>query len=109
MNSQLYILKDGEPQLCESVYEWGLWLETSRADRMVAETKIEDFRISTVFTGLDQQSLPDEPPMLYETMIFGGDFDRFQWRWATLKTAKEGHAAIVMALQLHDIRESEQD
>jgi hypothetical protein len=43
-----------------------------------------------VFLGTDH-SFGDGPPLLWETMIFGGKHDEFQERYSNLADAKAGH------------------
>jgi hypothetical protein len=56
--------------------------------------------VSTVFLGLDH-AWGDGPPMLFETMIFGGgdEWDQLQWRYTSWDDAEAGHAAVVERLQ----------
>jgi hypothetical protein len=42
------------------------------------------------------------PPVLYETMIFGGPFDNYQWRHHNRHEALAAHDQIVTALQRGD-------
>jgi hypothetical protein len=91
-----YILDaNGEPQPCEDLLTWGRWLQT--ADRHVAETRFGDVRVSTVFLGLDH-SWGDGPPILWESMVFGGPLDREQRRYATRAEADAGHTALCVAV-----------
>lgn len=39
------------------------------------------------------------PPLVFETMIFGGEYDECQWRYSTKLEAEQGHARVVEALQ----------
>lgn len=55
--------------------------------------------VSSVFFGINHQ-FREGDPILFETMIFGGEFDRFQWRYHTLKEAKEGHLLVCNCLLL---------
>ena len=50
--------------------------------------------ISTVFLGVNH-SFDDGPPMLFETMVFGGKFDGKQTRCATWKQAEKMHDDMV--------------
>jgi len=50
--------------------------------------------ISTVWLGLDH-SWWGGPPIIFETMIFGGAHDEAQWRYATHLEAIQGHADAV--------------
>lgn len=88
-----YILDlDGTPIECENLLEWSAWYE--KADRTVAKTKIGDVTVSTVFLSTDH-SFNHGPPILYETMIFGGENDQFQERYTTREEAEEGHRIAV--------------
>lgn len=60
------------------------------ADRHVASTKEGDVWVSTVWLGIDH-GFGRGPPIIFETMIFGGDRDGDQWRYSNLDDALEGH------------------
>lgn len=93
MVSDKYILKDGVPVICEDLYEWGRYFEN--ADRIVAKTNVtEEARVSTVFLGLDH-SFSDGPPLVFETMVFGGSFNDEMDRYSTWEEAEAGHARMV--------------
>jgi hypothetical protein len=62
-----YILIGQTPVPCEDLLEWGRWMQD--ADRIVLRTVIGEWRVSTVFLGLDHQ-FGQGPPILFETMIF---------------------------------------
>ena len=74
--------------------EWA----TGRADgdweRAQRQTTIGDVEISTVWLGLDHQ-YGDGPPLIFETMVFGGGLDQQQWRYSTLDAAHAGHDEVV--------------
>ena len=59
-----------------------------------------DFRVSTVWLGLNHNHVDDGPPILFETMVFGGteDQDQTQWRYSTEAEARAGHAEIVATI-----------
>jgi hypothetical protein len=63
-----YILVDKTPVLVHDIVAWGR--QFSSEDRQVALTETRQFRISTVFLGLDHQ-WGDGQPLLFETMVFG--------------------------------------
>lgn len=87
-----YILIDREPV----DVPFGKWaFDFENTERHVAEDNIGGVRISTVFLGLDHSFTPDGPPILFETMIFGGEHDEFQERYATWTEAEEGHGRAV--------------
>ncbi len=87
-----YILEGHEPIECTDLMKWAKWFE--KADRHVAKTVIGDIKISTVFLGLNH-SFGDGPPVLFETMIFGGDLDEEMWRYSTWEEAETGHQEAV--------------
>jgi hypothetical protein len=88
-----YILDDlGMPVLEPDLYAWGRWFET--AERHVAQVHLGDVTISTVFLGLDH-SWGGGPPLIFETMVFGGPHDGYQERYSTRTEALMGHALAV--------------
>lgn len=95
----------GHPQPCHDFYVWAEWFET--ADRSICQDLDEDsegvyrqIRVSTVFLGLDSSlGLHDGPPLLYETMIFGGPLDGHTRRYATRDAAIIGHQEVCAELR----------
>jgi hypothetical protein len=55
-----------------------------------------DFIVSTVWLGINY-NFNDGPPILFETMVFGGNEDQQEscYRWTTRQVARDGHAEIV--------------
>jgi len=88
----MYILAGKTPVACLNLYEWAKWHDT--ADRQVARETIGESEISTVFLGLDHQ-WGEGPPILFETMVFGGKLADEQDRYSTWDEAVAGHKAIV--------------
>ena len=64
--------------------------------RVVGYTEItsETF-VSTIFIGIDHRHYGKGPPLLFETMIFNGPLDGYQWRYASWDDASTGHRAAV--------------
>ena len=57
-------------------------------------TEIGQSRISTVFLSMDHGLaglIGDGSPVLFETMVFGGEYDDYQERYHTYDEAEEGH------------------
>jgi hypothetical protein len=81
---------------------WWEWFENT-TNRIVDYTEVtSECHVSTVFTGLampnwSARSLAGggSPPMLFETMIFGGPLDEYQWRYSSWDDAETGHKAAV--------------
>jgi hypothetical protein len=57
----------------------------------------EPVEISTVWLGINH-NWHDGPPIIFETMVFGGPNDGECFRYSTEKEAREGHAQIVHEL-----------
>lgn len=56
----------------------------------------EPILVSTVFLGFARRFLDDDgPPILFETMIFGGKHDHYQERYTTWDDAVAGHKRAV--------------
>ena len=91
MTLGLYYGFEGEPI---SRSEWTALFEDLDA-RQVAQTELDGARVSTVWLGLDHRFGGDGPPLIYETMIFGGPFDEQAWRWPNRDAALAGHDQAV--------------
>lgn len=91
--SDKYIL-DGHEVMPESnLMKWAMWFES--ADRAVKKTAINDsVQVSTVFLGLDH-NYGDGPPILFETMIFGGEHDEEMERCSTWSEAEQMHERMI--------------
>jgi hypothetical protein len=101
---QYFILgADGEPQPVDDVTTWARWFEEASRDdaagRRVARTNVDGVEVSTVFLGVNHDFGHHGLPMLFETMIFGGQWDQHQWRYSLRTEAQRGHDTIVAALR----------
>ncbi len=72
-----------EPDLLK----WARWFEDAK--RQVTLHKLGPVRVSTVFLGLDHSFRSGSPPVLWETMIFGGKLDGAQARCSGNKEQAE--------------------
>lgn len=96
--------RDCGPQPCDKYDRYGLPLTLGEwcrrfqdfAYRRIAEDWIGEIRISTIWLGTDH-SFGCGPPLIFETMIFGGPeaIDGEMWRYATEEEARAGHARAV--------------
>lgn len=91
----------GEPVACDDLDTWANFLE-NRDARRVAQDRDEgpdgaDVWISTVFLSLDHQ-YGDGPPILWETMVFGGPLDGEQNRYTSRAAALAGHQRMCKAV-----------
>jgi hypothetical protein len=67
------------------------WMRLFEDERHIGEDHIGDVCVSTVWMGIDHQ-FGDGPPLIFETMIFGGVLDKWQQRYSTEREARAGHA-----------------
>lgn len=83
------------------VYDMLIWAEQFEnvSARRVGQDQVDSASVSTVFLGLDHSFGLGGPPQWFETMIFGGDHDGWQDRYATWDEAKAGHEHVVAALR----------
>jgi len=103
MNSGFYyILRDGEPVECNDSAVWGEWFEKNLDDRRVALDDTGISTVSTVFLAINHRLPGEGPPLLYETMVFGGPLDGEQWRYSTREEALKGHREVVERLLRRD-------
>jgi len=82
-----YILEGKIPRKIEDMDEF---INHPHQVITVKSTNISDILISTVFLGIDHAFGRGEP-ILFETMIFGGEHNEYQERYATWEEAEEGH------------------
>lgn len=69
----------------------------------VTFTQVGCVRVSTVFLGYDVSQSGSPVPTLFETKVFGGRYDEFQWRYQTIEGAEECHKHIVTLVRVeHD-------
>ena len=85
-----YILKDKVPVKVT-------WAEYRAATRespdiiRVARETVNGADVSTVFLGIDHRFSPECPPVLFETMVFGGPLDQEMDRCCTWDEAENMH------------------
>jgi hypothetical protein len=95
-----YVLdEDGNVRREPDLMIWGRWIESAK-NRIVKQEMIGDVRVSTVFLGLDHSFVDDEPPILWETMVFGGSHDHDMDRCSgTLEQAEAMHEKMVAKIR----------
>ena len=74
--------------------KWGKWMETPGNRIVKQETLPDGVTVSTVFLGLDHRFGDDGPPVLFETMIFGGEHDNDAARCCTWDEALAQHERL---------------
>lgn len=84
--------REGKPI---SLKEWSrLRAEAGDDYVIVQKTKIGESEVSTVWLGIDHGFGRTHAPMIFETMIFGGELDGEVWRYSTEEQARAGHAEV---------------
>jgi hypothetical protein len=94
---QQYILDENKnPVLETDMLKWGTWMSTISSRRVACTfDPVNGSEISTVFLGLDH-NYGSGPPILWETMVFGGKLDKAQDRCSgDWKDAEAMHARMV--------------
>jgi len=97
--SMYHLSKDGKITKV-GIGVWGKWMDEmiKNGRHVVKQTTVnvpngDIVNISTVFTGHD---LPGrKPPLVFETMVFGGEFDGLQDRTPSVEHAKIAHKLAV--------------
>lgn len=78
--------------------EWAVLIEEKRAHPdgywRVGHRERGDVIVSTVWIGIDLGFHIGGPPIIYETMVFGGEYDQDTVRYATRYEAQVGHLAM---------------
>jgi hypothetical protein len=93
--SKWYILdNNNKPIPATSIIEAAEWLEKNPERKAVKQENIGDIFVSTVFLGLDH-AWNSTTPILWETMIFGGEHDQYQERYTSHEDALKGHEFAV--------------
>ena len=91
---ELYILdENGEPMkldgdLMDVVFKYGMWTQNNEVH--IFDDTIDGIRVSTVFLGVDH-NFGRGPAVLFETMVFGGDYNHYCCRYCNRLQAKAGH------------------
>ena len=110
--SDKYIIQDGKVVPEPDLIKWAMWFET--ADRHVALDKLPGgISVSTVFLGLDHRFTRQgqEDPILWETLITGGQFNEGMARYTSVEAALHGHKVAVAKIksELNLITEEKND
>lgn len=98
--SRWYILDaNGDPRGTDNDDEVVRWMHDRGDSWIVAKTKVDDAEVSTVFLMRDHNYTGYGSPILWETMIFGGAYDQWCWRYTTRLQASAHHDQVVAALR----------
>lgn len=100
-----YILVDHEPVIEPDILKWAKWFESAQrlVKRSVATVDCKEVTVSTVFLGIDH-SFGQGPPLLFETMVFGGVLDQEMDRCSTWEQAEKMHDVMSERVRLLETR-----
>lgn len=91
----IWIRETGEVRLARNDREFYTW--HAATNRSLALTHVCMTEVSTVFVSYDMRFGREGPPILWETMVFGGppDVDGRRRRYASQEEALAGHREMV--------------
>jgi hypothetical protein len=96
LNHKHYILDENDNTVEVDLLTWARWLEDCPHARIIGYTGItSEIAVSTVFLGLDHRFFGEGPPILFETLIFGGPLDGEGARYCSHDDALTGHKMLV--------------
>jgi len=90
-----YILDANKNVVEAELLEWAVFLDENDGRRVVATQVGEDVRVSTVFLGSDHSFGRGDRPVVFETLVFGGDLGGEMNRCCTWTEAWAMHANML--------------
>lgn len=92
-----YVMNDDGTLREAGLEEWAKAYD----NRWNKKTAVGEREVSTVFLSSDHNFTMKGPPVMFETMVFGGGppWFEYQERYTTKVLAERGHAVIVAAIQ----------
>lgn len=96
--SNFYILDEERKVVPCDLMTWVRYFGSN--SRRIGWTRVLDkASVSTIFQGNDFQTGPGGPPLIFETVVFGGHLNREMNRYSTWDEAVAGHEAMVARVQ----------
>lgn len=99
VKSSFYILRGHEvveaDMLESAMFFENIGARTVRKTQVVATKSVEECEVSTVFLGIDHGYTENGPPIVFETLVFGGPMADSMRRYATWDEAVAGHEETV--------------
>lgn len=97
--SDYYVLDEKNQPKPATSDEFGRFMRDNAIRKVVGRTELADgVQVSTVFLGLDH-AWGGGRPLLFETLIFDGQYDGHMWRYSTRDEAIVGHLAVLDAIR----------
>ena len=95
-----YILDKNNKPIESNVTIYNDWIENNPKRKVVRQEYFGDIYVSTVFLSLDHSFFDSGKPLLWETMIFGGEYDQYQMRYSSYEEALKNHKRMVKKVML---------
>lgn len=95
-----YLLDENKEPVPATMEEVMIKRENDLDLRQVGYAEINGVRVSTIFLGMDHgwRHEPNHVPVLWETMIFNGEYDDYQERYTSHQDALEGHQKALLLI-----------
>jgi len=90
-----YILENRVPRVCRNYNDMAM----SWHGREVRKSWVDGVEVSTMFLPVNHNFFREGPPVVFETMIFGGDEDGYQRRYTNWDEAVLGHREVLHVLK----------
>lgn len=103
---EFWILDADHQPIPATMLQWAEQLSDINA-RIVRKSRIGEVEVSTVFIGLDHRWLGKGPPLIFETMIFGGAQDSTTWRCSTWDEALLQHRKACQVARIKETTDGE--
>lgn len=87
-----YYNRDGRPITLEA---WSALLADPTYQRVALTRVDDDVEVSTVWLGLNHRFIGEGPPLIFETLVFGGPLDGHMDRYPNEVAALAGHDQMV--------------
>lgn len=97
-NPKWYILRDKTPVAVSEFSEFLRWMVRNQSACQVARNQVGKSFVSTIFTGSNYNSVAQGPPLVFESMVFGGPMDLMIKRYSTWDQALKGHNDLIKEL-----------
>lgn len=90
--------RDGEPSRTDDIEVWTGFMKDSYL--LKREAVDDETEVSTVFLGMDHNFVGNGPPILWETLVFGGHLDGEMDRYTSEADALNGHDAMLARVRI---------
>lgn len=95
-----YILDKNNKPIESNLTIYNDWIENNPKRKVVRQEHFGNVFVSTVFLSLDHSFFDSGKPLLWETMIFGGEYDQYQMRYSSYEEALKNHKRMVKKVML---------